>query len=97
MLKVDDRSDLEPSRATCGPFEFEIRAWDLGSDDTLEIQERFDISKTSVRAAIRAHKGISIYRDEILVLPKSEGARDWLGLDLRRVSRVGTRLSTRAC
>ena len=93
-LKVDDRSDLEPSRATCGPFEFEIRAWDLGSDDTLEIQERFDISKTSVRAAIRAHKGISIYRDEILVLPKSEGARDWLGLDLRRVSRVGTRLST---
>ena len=93
-LKADERGDLERSKATCGPFEFEIRAWDLASDDTLEIQERFDISKTSVRAAIRAHKGISIYRDEILVLPKSEGARDWLGLDLRRVSRVGTRLST---
>ena len=29
-----------------------------------------------------------------LVLPKSESARDWLGLDLRRISRVGTRLST---
>ena len=30
----------------------------------------------------------------VLVLPKSENARDWLGLDLRRVSRVGPRLST---
>ena len=30
----------------------------------------------------------------MLVLPKSENARDWLGLDLRRVGRVGPRLST---
>lgn len=29
-----------------------------------------------------------------MVLPKSEEGRDWLGLDLRRISRVGTRLST---
>lgn len=27
-------------------------------------------------------------------MPKSDNARDWLGLDLRRVSKVGTRLST---
>ena len=33
-------------------------------------------------------------RDEILVLPKSDQARDWLGLDLRRVSKVGVRIST---
>ena len=35
-----------------------------------------------------------MYRDDILVLPKSDKARDWLGLDLRRVSKVGTRMST---
>ena len=40
------------------------------------------------------YKGVSVYRDGVLVLPKSEGARDWLGLDLRRVGRVGPRLST---
>ena len=28
------------------------------------------------------------------MLPKSDKARDWLGLDLRRVSKVGTRMST---
>src|SRR5207245_10582605 len=32
--------------------------------------------------------------DGILVLPKSDERRDWLGLDLRRISRVGSRLST---
>ena len=77
----------------CGPFSFEIRAWDIGPEDTREIADKFEFSKSSVRKAIRAHKGISVYRDGILVLPKSENARDWLGLDLRRVSRL-SRLST---
>jgi len=87
------KDSLSDNCAGCGPFEVEIRVWDIGADDTGEIAERFDIEKTQVRKAIRAHKGISVYRDGILVLPKSEGSRDWLGLDLRRVSRL-TRLST---
>ena len=96
---IRDQSEDESIKALksqpCGPFTFEIRAWDIGTEDVDEIAGRFDIKKKIlVRAAIRAHKGISVYRDGILVLPKSEGARDWLGLDLRRVSEVGTRLST---
>ena len=63
-------------------------------DDVGEIAEQFSLQKSLVRDAIRAHKGVSVYRDGILVLPKSESARDWLGLDLRRVSELGTRLST---
>ncbi len=86
--------NLKRDQPECGPFEFEIRAWDIGTDDTREIAERYDIAKGNVRKEIRAHKGISVYRDGILVLPKSHDARDWLGLDLRRVSRIGTRLST---
>jgi signal transduction histidine kinase len=88
------RFPYSPDSAHCGPFSFEIRAWDIASDDTQEIAEHFEFEKTQVRKIIRAHKGISIYRDGILVLPKSDNARDWLGLDLRRVSKVGTRLST---
>ncbi len=56
----------------------------------MKIAERFDFQKKQVRKTIRAHKGISVYRDSVLVLPKSDNARDWLGLDLRRVSKVGT-------
>lgn len=78
----------------CGPFSFEIRVWDIGTQDTAEIADRWDIAKGQIRKAIRAHKGLSVYRDGILVLPKSENARDWLGLDLRRVSKTGVRIST---
>jgi signal transduction histidine kinase len=77
-----------------GPFSFEIRGWDIGPSDTQEIAERFELKKSTIRRDIRAYKGISVYRDDVLVLPKSEGNRDWLGLDLRRVGRVGHRLST---
>ena len=93
-IQDENQSDFSEQEAHCGPFEFEIRAWDIAAEDTLEISERFDFPKSKIRASIRAHKGISVYRDNVLVLPKSENARDWLGLDLRRVSRVGVRLST---
>ena len=83
-----------PDSAQCGKFKFEFRVWDLDSDSIQEISQRFELTRLNIRKAIRVHKGISIYRDKILVLPKSDNSRDWLGLDLRRVSRVGTRLST---
>lgn len=95
VIKEESRRfSFKQTRAHCGPFTFELRAWDIGADDTREIAERFEFQKNKIRRAIKAHKGISVYRDGILVLPKSESARDWLNLDLRRISRVGTRLST---
>ena len=93
-LKDSEKQKLKEIGAGCGKFTFELRAWDIDSDGTEEISDSFDIQKTLIRKAISAHKGISVYRDGILVLPKSDNARDWLGLDLRRVSKVGTRLST---
>lgn len=90
----DDLTKYKENDPRCGSFEFEIRAWDIASEDTEEIAEIFNENKSNVRKAIKAHKGISVYRNGILVLPKSEDARDWLGLDLRRISKVGTRLST---
>ena len=88
------QSRLSIEGAQCGPFSFEIRAWDIAREDTGEISEAFNVQRSFIRDAIRAHKGISVYRDGVLVLPKSENTRDWLGLDLRRISRTGTRLST---
>ncbi|MEA2206383.1 MAG: hypothetical protein QOE77_3159 [Blastocatellia bacterium] len=88
------KSRFDAKNAHCGPFSFEIRAWDIAQEDTQELSERFDLKKAQIRPTIRAHKGVSVYRDRILVLPKSENARDWLGLDLRRVSWTGPRLST---
>ena len=80
--------------AHCGSFDFEIRAWDIAPEDTLEISQRFNFQKSHIRKAIATHKGISVYRDGILVLPKSDKSRDWLELDPRRIGRVGPNLST---
>ena len=80
--------------ASCGPFSFEIRAWDIDGDAVGEIADRYNLARRSVRDLIRAHKGISVYRDGILVLPKSDRGLDWLGIDLLRVSQIGRRLST---
>lgn len=86
--------DDEDGIPKCGPFEFEIRAWDMDSDSIQDIARRFNVNKSTIRRDIRNYRGVSVYRDGILVLPKSEAAREWLGLDLRRVSKVGIRMST---
>ncbi len=93
-IQKTERAGLSKLMPDCGPFSFEIRAWDLTKDDTRDIYEHFREKRQYVRNAIKAQRGVSVYRDDVLVLPKSDGARDWLGLDLRRVSRVGVRLST---
>lgn len=88
------RKLISDRNASCGEFSLEIRAWDLDPDSVGSIADVFDISKSSVRSTLRAYKGISIYRDGVLVLPKSEASRDWMGLDTRRISDVGKRMST---
>ena len=40
--------------AHCGAFSFEIRAWDISSDDTQEIAEHFEFNQHKVRKAIRS-------------------------------------------
>ena len=94
FAKSNWRLSHSEQKANCGPFSFDIRAWDIDADGSEEISQKYKVARNSVRRAIRAHKGISVYRDEVLVLPKSERGLDWLGLDLRRVSQIGRRLST---
>lgn len=79
---------------SAGPFDFEIRVWDLDSDTINEFSEAFDLKRKEIRNTISQYKGLSIYRDGILVLPKSPASKDWLGIDLKRVSRIGERIST---
>jgi histidine kinase/DNA gyrase B/HSP90-like ATPase len=86
--------DGKKKKTQCGPFDFEIRAWDIDGDSVQDLAQRFHLNKSSIRKDIKSYQGLSLYRDGILVLPKSDSARDWLGLDLRRVSKTGTRLST---
>jgi len=91
-IKNNEKNIIE---SFCGPFSFEIRVWDVDSESTEIFTKRFNINKVKLKEQISLHKGISVYRDGVLVLPKTNAARDWLGLDLRRISRVGKRISNR--
>lgn len=93
-IREGDKDNLSSESVQCGPFSFEVRAWDLQAEDTKEISDNYEIQKNEIRKSISAFKGISVYRDYVLILPKTENSRDWLGLDARRIARVGTRLST---
>lgn len=77
-----------------GRFSFEIRAWDLDSDSIADVSDAFNIGRREIRSSISQFKGLSVYRDNVLVLPKSDASKDWLGIDVRRVSSIGKRLST---
>jgi len=83
---------------SCGPFKFEFRVWDLDKDVLLKLSERFGYAGKAqdLRTffAKGPYAGVSLYRDGVIVLPKTDAASDWLKLNLRRVSRVGTRLSS---
>lgn len=86
--------DSNVEKYTCGSFTFEIRAWDLDKKSIGDIRDVFNIQKKTIRQIIAQYKGISVYRDDVLVLPKSDATKDWLGIDVRRISALGKRLST---
>ncbi|MBQ3715978.1 MAG: sensor histidine kinase [Fibrobacter sp.] len=98
IIRKDELDSLNPKAELddykCGPFSFEIRAWDLDADSIRNVSETFNIKRSDIRKTISKFKGLSVYRDNILVLPKSKATKDWLGLDARRISEIGKRIST---
>ena len=86
------RGDAHP---TCGAFTFELRAWSFDTGELQEYASLYDRAPMTIRKDIQPHAGVSVYRDGVLVLPKTQAGRDWLGLDRRRVSHVGRRLDSK--
>ena len=93
-IRESDKDHLYSNSVQCGQFSFEVRAWDLQTEDTREISDKYEIRRSEIRKSINVFKGISVYRDNVLILPKTENSRDWLGLDIRKIARVGSRLGT---
>ena len=95
--EVWDRDVLWPEASghTCGPFEFQLSAWDLDSAPLkLFLKESgSEMGLRDFRKTIREHSGISLYRDGFRILPYGEPDNDWLRLDRRRVNNPTMRLS----
>jgi signal transduction histidine kinase len=83
LTKVTEASIAVDKAMDCGPFEFEIRAWDRDRPGLSPYMLKFGKSLTDVRDILNAYSGVSIYRDGFRVHPYGERGNDWLGLDNR--------------
>lgn len=77
----------------CGPFEVDIRVWDLDRDSLKLLVKDQQSTLKDIRKDIKDIAGINIYRDQFRVLPYGERDNDWLRLDIRRVQAPTLRLS----
>lgn len=93
ISKSLEKINPDAKKSNCGAFKFEFRVWDLDSESIKEVSELNELSRSEVREIIKLNRGVSLYRDDILVLPKTTGL-DWLSLESRRVQRVGDKISS---
>lgn len=85
--KEFEEIDLDKSRI--GPIEFDIIIFDMDA----QILNFANSEKTSLRDYLKLNGGIRVYRDGIRVYNYGERDNDWLGIDLKRVQRVGGNVS----
>ena len=78
---------------TVGPFDFEFKIWNRDSDDLLSLASEINSIVKNVKKDLDDLCGISIYRDNIRVLPYGNHNNDWVRLDMRRVNNPTLRLS----
>jgi signal transduction histidine kinase len=82
----------EPQRESiAGKFSFEFRIWNR--DDLNKLSKEVNSTVKNVKKDLDDLSGISIYRDNIRVLPYGNKNNDWARLDIRRVNNPTLRLS----
>jgi len=85
----DNREEIDLDKYEVGPIEFEL---DIFETDN-QLFGYAEAEKTTTRNYLRENGGIRVYRDGIRVYDYGERTSDWLGIDLKRVQRVGNNVS----
>ncbi len=78
---------------TAGAFSFEFKIWNRENSELLTLANEMGTIVKNVKEDLDELCGISIYRDNIRVLPYGNKNNDWVRLDLRRVNNPTLRLS----
>lgn len=80
-----------PRTSLSGKFSFEFRIWNI--DDLNKLSREVNSTVKNVKKDLDDLSGISIYRDNVRVLPYGNKNNDWVRLDFRRVNNPTLRLS----
>ena len=78
---------------TAGPFAFEFKIWNRDNENLNALASETNSIVRNVKQDLDDLCGISIYRDNIRVLPYGNQNNDWVRLDIRRVNNPTLRLS----
>lgn len=78
---------------SAGPFSFEFKIWNRDTETLNILASETNSIVKNVKKDLDDLCGISIYRDNIRVLPYGNRSNDWVRLDIRRVNNPTLRLS----
>lgn len=81
--------DIDLDKLKIGDIKFDIIIFEKDS----VIFNYVNAEKTTINDYLRENGGIRVYRDNVRVYDYGERDNDWLGIDLKRVHRVGGNIS----
>ena len=93
ILDLPEKLFTSSKPYSAGPFSFEFKVWDRDNENLSSIATETNSIIKNVKRDLDDLCGISIYRDDIRVLPYGNQNNDWVRLDLRRVNNPTLRLS----
>ena len=81
--------DIDLDESKVGTIEFDIVIFDTDA----QIFSYVNTEKMALKTYLRENGGVRVYRDGVRVYNYGERDNDWLGIDLKRVHRVGGNVS----
>jgi signal transduction histidine kinase len=87
--RVKDLYDIDLTVANIGEIEFDLVIFEKDA----QIFSYVNAEKSSINKYLSENGGIRVYRDNVRIYDYGERDNDWLGIDLKRVHRVGGNVS----
>lgn len=85
----EDRGLIDLNDLGIGTIEFDLIIFELGS----QIFNYVNAEKKSIKDYLRENGGVRVYRDGVRVYDYGEKGNDWLGLEVKRISRFAGNIS----
>ncbi len=81
--------DIDLSGFEIGDIEFDVIIYEMDA----QIFSFVNAEKSSIKSYLKENGGVRVYRDDVRIYDYGERDNDWLGIDLKRVHRVGGNVS----
>ena len=81
--------DIDLNDFEIGDIEFDVIIYEMDA----QIFSFVNAEKSSIKSYLKENGGVRVYRDDVRIYDYGERDNDWLGIDLKRVHRIGGNVS----